>query len=75
MICSLDTESSYTWFGFAFPLEWENHIRKKFMMNGNIKPIINNIINECLQSGRRLYFYFVDANGHVIRKTWKQTLS
>lgn len=75
MVCSLDTESSYTWFGFAFPLEWKRHIRRYLMKNGKIKPVINNIIKKCSKTSRRLFFYFVDKNSNVIRETWKQTLS
>ena len=75
MVCSLDTESSYTWFGFAFPLKWKPHIRRYLMKDDKIKPIINNIIKRCSQTKRRVFFYFVDENENVIRETWKQTLS
>lgn len=66
--------SSYYWFALALPASWQIKVKEYLTNDGEIKPIINDIILKYTKRGQGLYFYFVNPNGTVNRKTWRQTL-
>jgi len=69
MVCTLD-DKKYTWFGLAFPQEWRKRLEKCIEKSSVLKRT-----NDWAHSkDKRLYFYFVDENGHVTPKTWSELL-
>ena len=67
--------SSYYWFAFALSASWKSVVIKYLTDKGSIKPIISDIIKSYTKKGQGLYFYFVQENGFVEKKTWTQFLN
>ena len=66
--------SSYYWFAFALPISWRDKVKNYLTINGEIKPVIHDIIERYTKSGQGLWFYFVKDNGEIVKETWKQAL-
>ena len=75
-MCLKKSPSTYYWFAYALPYSWRRQIRKMLRdSDGNIKPIINDIILKYTKRGQGLWFYFVKNDGSVVKETWKHTLA
>jgi len=74
LITKIPSYSNYNWFAIAAPAAWEERIKDLLMHRGKIKPIIEQIIQSRSTRGQGLWFYFIENNGTVLRKTWKQVL-
>jgi len=66
--------SDYYWYGAACPSSWKNDIKKKFTYEGEIKPIIQTIIDNFTSYKRGLKFYFVNEEGNVEPIHWHNFL-
>ena len=62
------------WYGAACPKEWKDAIKKKLMHEGEIKPIIQSMIDNFTSYKRGLKFYFIDENGDVESVHWHNFL-
>lgn len=74
LITKILSSSHYNWFAMAVPAAWEEKIKDLLTHKGKVKPIIEQIIQSHTRGGQGLWFYFVESDGTVYRKTWKQVL-
>ena len=66
--------SDYYWYGAACPEEWKKAIKNKLMHEGEIKPIIQSMIDNFTSYKRGLKFYFVSNDGEVEAVHWHNFL-
>jgi len=67
-------QSDYHWYGAACPATWKDNLKKKMIHEGEIKPIIQTMIDNYTKYKRGLKFYFAYENGDVEVEHWHNFL-